>query len=87
MTPKPHKKTPKLVPEASKRHPKLSLLPPQNTLWAPHVDEPEKNTKSVPKETLQIRKTKVFVQEGLQFSLFPGTPNYPCEIPTTLFLR
>ena len=51
MTPKPHKKIPKLVPEASKRHPKLSLLPPQNTLWAPHVDEPEKNTKTVPKQT------------------------------------
>ena len=25
-------------------------------------------------EALQIDKTMVFVQEGLQFSLFPGTP-------------
>ena len=66
MTPKPCKKTPKLVPEASKRHPKLSLLPPQNTLWAPHVDEPEKNTKIVskqapkgtPKISLKSQKTQ-----------------------------
>ena len=50
MTPKPCKKTPKLVPEASKRYPKLSLLPSQNTLWAPHVDKPEKNTKIVSKQ-------------------------------------
>ena len=50
MTPKPHKKTPKLVPEASKGYPKLSLLPTQKTLWAPRVDEPEKNTKIVSKQ-------------------------------------
>ena len=41
-TPKPCKKTPKSGPEASKRYPKWSLLPPQNILWAPYMDEPEK---------------------------------------------
>ena len=50
MTPEPCKKTPKLAPEASKHYPKLSSLPPRNTLWAPHVDELEKNTKTVPKQ-------------------------------------
>ena len=49
-TPKPCKKTPKSGPEASKRYPKWSLLPPQNTLWAPYMDEPEKNTKIVSKQ-------------------------------------
>ena len=50
MTPKPSRKSPKLGPEASKRYPKWQLLPPQNTLWAPHMDEPEKNTKIVSKQ-------------------------------------
>ena len=65
-TPKPCKKTPKSGPEASKRYPKWSLLPPQNTLWAPHMDEPEKNTKIVskqapkgtPKMSLNSEKTR-----------------------------
>ena len=50
MTPKPYKKITKLTPEASKWHSKWSLSPRQNTLCAPHVDEPEKNTKTVPKQ-------------------------------------
>ena len=49
-TPEPFKKTPKLTPKASKWYPKWSLLHSQNTLFAPHVDEPEKNTKTVPKQ-------------------------------------
>ena len=51
MIPKPCKKTPKLVPEASKRYPKWSLLPPQNTLWAPHMDEPEKHENCLQTDT------------------------------------